>query len=428
MTASVNTPPSTPFVLPYGAQSVSIRIKSGLPLVGEPPPAPTQAPTWPDLARRAREAIAPALTGADPHLCLIVPDRTRNAGTGAFAAALLASLPSTARVSMLFASGTHAPMSEAEMRAAAGAAANDARVRLVAHDCDAPAVALPSTVPQPAPARVNPVALNADARVVLSRMSFHYLAGFGGGRKMLLPGVADRSTATAVHATCIDDTGRPAQIAAGVLEENPFHQAIAERLEGALGCTVGVAVDLDGDALVDAEVGELFAHHSALAARFAAHRRAVAPHALSGLVVGAGGMPYDGNLVQSHKALNAVSSVLAPGARVALVAEMGRGYGHADFRRWVAEGDAASQHRRLVENFNIGRQTAWSLRRLLDEHDVGILSALPAEDVRTLGATPLADAAAAEAFMSACDVVGVAPRGAQLLYSVGSSAWELSRS
>jgi len=398
--------------LAFGESTITVRGGGEAVLLDSTAPVAREV-DWQTLADRAVAAL-PSVERP----CLIVPDRTRPLplvpALQAVRRALAQHGHDGAPLPVVFASGTHAPMSAPEMASALGGLpASD--FLAIAHDCDAS----PLRPLADGSTRVHEAVATAGAVVALGPLTFHYLAGFGGGRKLLLPGVADRATATAVHRACLRSAppGRAPGAEPGVLEGNPLHRAIIARLPG-LPPMAGVTIVLDGGRLVDGEGGELLEHHARLATRFGAERTVTVDAPLDAAVVSAGGAPFDTNLVQAHKALRAVAPVLREGARVVLVARMERGLGHEGFLPWVQRSSAETLDR-LLGSFVIGEQTAWSLRTLLDRFEVGIVSTLDDDLVRALGAVPLATSDVA-AFTRARGPVGFAPRGASRLYRLAS--------
>lgn len=358
------------------------------------------------LAAGAVEAL-----GARPKRpLLIVPDRTREIGAAELVNAVIDALGTEEKLPCIFASGTHAPMSATEMAPLTTAVGG--RILPLAHDCDQ------STCVD----GINAALFESDGIIALSGMSFHYLAGFGGGRKMLLPGVADRATATAVHqrSLVVGQAGRPAGVAPGCLEDNPFHQEIVARLQrtSSLPPLAGICVVRSDGKFLDGEAGDLLEHHRTLSQRFCDQRTVlVDPPGYDGVFVTAP-PPTDATLVQAHKALLAASKVVRAGGRLALRADCARGLGHAKMRDWLKQ-SASVLREQLDEQFEIGKQTAWSIKSLLEEFEVGICSALDPADLRAFGATPLQGEASCAAFLQSCDRVAVAPQGAALRYRLG---------
>jgi nickel-dependent lactate racemase len=106
------------------------------------------------------------------------------------------------------------------------------------------------------------------------------------------------------------------------------------------------------------------------------------------VIVSAGGAPRDVNLIQSHKAMEHASQVLAEGGTMIALAECAQGLGRDDFLRWFAPGGARATALMLAEDYKINGQTAWSLRRKAERFRMLLVSALEADVVRRMGLEP----------------------------------------
>lgn len=68
---------------------------------------------------------------------------------------------------------------------------------------------------------INSIAYSADLLVAEGFIEPHFFAGFSGGRKSILPGVAGRKTVLANH--CSEFINHP-NARTGILEDNPIHK------------------------------------------------------------------------------------------------------------------------------------------------------------------------------------------------------------
>ncbi len=299
------------------------------------------------------------------NVVILVPDRTREIGASLWVSALVAQLQNEGCPAprVLFASGTHAPMSESERASILGPVA--ARVEHAAHDCDAADLVDAGGGP------LHPWVVAADALVIVSRLTLHYLAGVGGGRKMLFPGVTSRAVATALHAHSLDENGaRPATIAPGVVEDNPMHQAIVKRVNASrLPPLVSIVLEFSKEEATAAHVHtDLVEAFAPVAAVFSARRTVDVSAPLDGAWTTC--PPRTGEtLIQAHKALLAVSAVVKPRGRIVVEAPLARGPGNARLGEWLTDSPLALQ-RQLSTAFAIGKQTAWSLARVLQTYSV----------------------------------------------------------
>ncbi len=350
---------------------------------------------------------------------VLVPDRTRSVAIDQWLPPLIAQFRARGAKSIrvLFASGTHAPMTASERTHALGLEA--AHVEHAAHDCDAQDLVDLGGGP------LHPWIKHADALVVISQLTLHYLAGVGGGRKMLFPGVTSRSVARAIHRVTVGADGqRPPTIAAGVVEENPMHRAIMKRVEAsALPPHASLVVQMRDGQVVAADVHEnLGAAFVRGALRFVSQQTLQVPAALDGIWARCPAATGD-NLVQAHKSLQAVSSIVRPKGRIVVEAPLARGTGNPKIVEWLTmtTTDLAAS---VVDAFEIGKQTALSFRRLLDAFDVAFTGVDPRQRraLAQLGLRTFERDAAVAWLAQAGDRVAFTAHGASVLYRVASSA------
>jgi lactate racemase len=95
----------------------------------------------------------------------------------------------TNQITLLIATGTHRVPSRAEIEETFGDLA--ASLRIVGHDCHAPDLVSVGSLRHGGELKVNPLFAQADFRIAVGSILPHPLAGFGGGAKAVLPGIAN---------------------------------------------------------------------------------------------------------------------------------------------------------------------------------------------------------------------------------------------
>jgi nickel-dependent lactate racemase len=81
---------------------------------------------------------------------------------------------------------------------------------------------------------INKHVVNADKVIMTGGIVHHLMAGFGGGRKAIMPGVSSYSTIQGNHSLCLHDVvgqGVSPECIAGKLENNPMHADMLEMAE-----------------------------------------------------------------------------------------------------------------------------------------------------------------------------------------------------
>ena len=93
--------------------------------------------------------------------------------------------------------------------------------KIYIHDCDERDMLVNiGTLPSGSACEINRLAYEADLLVAEGFIEPHFFAGFSGGRKSVLPGIAGRSTVLGNH--CSEFIAHPSA-RTGILENNPLH-------------------------------------------------------------------------------------------------------------------------------------------------------------------------------------------------------------
>lgn len=124
-----------------------------------------------------------------------------------------------AETKIVVALGTHVPLSAEGLRVRLGDGVTS-QYEVIQHDAhsgDCVAVGLPGGK---GTARINRSVVEADVRIGIGSVQPHPMAGFGGGPKLIMPGVAAFDSIVEHHMTL---TVNPASVY-GKIEDNPFHR------------------------------------------------------------------------------------------------------------------------------------------------------------------------------------------------------------
>ena len=361
------------------------------------PLAPAGTPS--DLVTRALDGLASTLAGFRPgeKVVIVTSDVTRPTGSELYLPLLVdrlngAGIPDS-DIEIVVALGIHRKQTEAEHRRIVGELYG--RITVVDHDCDDPgALVYLGETARGIPVEVNRRVAEAGRLILTGAVTFHYFAGFGGGRKSLLPGVSSRRSCMASHFALLnegDGNGRHPKAVAGNLEGNPVHEALEE------ACAMRPPDFILNTVLSpDKRIAAVFAGDWRLAhqegCRFYADAFAQ-PIAEQGdlVVVSCGGYPKDINLIQAHKSMEYASRALKPGGVMILLAKCRDGYGNATFFDWFSYPGCRELESALRKRYEINGQTAWSVKEKAERFRIILVSALPAAEVATMGMTPAAD-------------------------------------
>lgn len=274
---------------------------------------------------------------------ILVPDETRRAGLRDVLPVLLSRLSAAGvaphAVTILTAHGTHPRLPESELAGLLGPLPQG--VEVVQHDCrDESALVPVGRVPGGIEVRLHRRAVDCDLLVSVSVVQHHYIAGFGGGPKMVFPGVAGYREIQENHARVIDLTASPPRrhpaCEPGVVRGNPVAEEIAAAaalrpVDIALVLVAGVAGEPAW-----AAAGPLAEAYPVACSR-AREWFETPAGPFRYVVAAAGGSPSDHTLIQAHKALDAACRFAGEGGEVLFVASCRGGLGSPDMEPFLAD-------------------------------------------------------------------------------------------
>ena len=209
-----------------------------------------------------------------------------------------------------------------------------AREQIVVHDsADPESVVDAGVLPSGGRLLLNRLALEADLVVSEGFIEPHFFAGFSGGRKSVLPGIASRETVLANHcAEFIAD----ARARTGILEGNPIHRDMVFAADTAKLAFVLNVVLGQGKRIVRAFAGAHRAAHEA-GCRFLGDACRIHAPSADIVITSNGGHPLDQNVYQSVKGMTAGEAVVREGGVIILCAACGDGHGGEGFYRMLLE-------------------------------------------------------------------------------------------
>jgi nickel-dependent lactate racemase len=332
--------------LPYGEKSRELLMPAGVAVDHVSPP---ELGVVEDLAAgfaaACREPVdAGALEtrlGAGTKVLIVVSDITRSPATRELLPVAVDYVASrgVARsdVRVLVARGTHRSLTKEEKVFFRGPAMKG--IAVDEHDCDdARSHKALTLTKRGTPVRINRALREAGVVMLLSPVSFHYFAGFGGGRKLIMPGCADRQSILANHRLSLRDT-HPVTLhpscRPGNLDGNPVHDDMVEVVR-TLGHLFAVNFFTDARGRVAwVNAGEVVASHAEACSAYASRFRVELPVRAPVVVAGAGGWPHDINLLQAHKALYHAARAAREGASILLYARCAEGVGSESLLRAI---------------------------------------------------------------------------------------------
>ncbi|MDI1242364.1 MAG: lactate racemase domain-containing protein, partial [bacterium] len=220
-----------------------------------------------------------------------------------------------------------------------------------------------------------------DHVILVGGVSFHYFAGFTGGRKLVCPGLASSKTVAATHRLAFDceRLDRRNGVGSGILDGNPVHEAFAE-VVSAVNLSFCITTEVnDAGQITELHCGDVTASHRTACDAFDERHSVQIAEKRDVVIVSCGGYPQDINMIQAHKALDAAAAACNEGGMIVLLAECSEGLGRADFLNWFDAENSGALARRLCETYQVNGQTAWSLLKKTEMFDIRIVTTLGAK-------------------------------------------------
>lgn len=159
------------------------------------------------------------------------------------------------RIEILVAAGTHRAPSENELRDILAEYRELFMGRIFIHDChDTENMILIGKTSRGTPVEVSKKLVEAESVICINSVEPHFFAGFTGGRKSLVPGLASFETVVANHSHAKSELAESIN-----LEGNPVHLDLAEAAEMAASMpifSIQLVLSPDGD-IVDLYCGDL---------------------------------------------------------------------------------------------------------------------------------------------------------------------------
>ncbi len=353
--------------LKYGLESFDIALKARV-LEAAP------ASYLPDPATEIRRALASPI-GTPPltemihpgeRVAIVTSDITRYTGSELYLPILVEELNrcgiADRDIEIIIALGIHRKQSAAEHRKIVGPLFG--RIAIHDHDCDDRAALVDlGRTSSGLPVCINQRVMTADRVIVTGTIGLHYFAGFGGGRKSLVPGVASRETCMATHFAIFNPPeigGRNPKACTANLDGNPVHQAILEAAKMVEPDFLLNTVLTTDKKIAKAFCGDLEKAHLEGCDLARALYTAPLEQPVDLAIVSCGGHPKDINFIQAHKALDYGVHAVRPGGTVILLAACPDGFGNATFYNWFNYEDLDIFEKALRSRYEINGQTAFS--------------------------------------------------------------------
>jgi len=308
------------------------------------------------------------------NMVIITSDHTRPVPSKITLPILLKRIRSVNRdieIKILIATGFHRPSTREEMINKYGEEIVEKEVLINHISQDKDSLVKVGTLPSGGELWLNKLAMEAELLIAEGFIEPHFFAGFSGGRKSVLPGIAGAGTIMANHCSefIASEYSRT-----GIVENNPIHKDMLYAAQTAkLAFILNVVIDKDKK-IINAFAGDSKLAHKK-GCEFVTELSRIKP-IMSDIVVSTnGGYPLDQNIYQSVKGMTAAEATCREGGVIIMVSACSDGHGGKSFYENMAFSKNAREvlDRVLKVDRNDTVPDQWEfqiLARILDKYTV----------------------------------------------------------
>jgi nickel-dependent lactate racemase len=246
--------------------------------------------------------------------------------------------------------------------------------------------------------------VEADHIICTGSIVYHFFAGFGGGRKAMLPGVAAYETIRRNHALMLEPGA-----GLGRLKGNPVYEDQIEGVEMRRPSFLLNVVLNERKEFLKIFAGDYIQAHLE-ACKFVEEISGTAiPQPADLVIASCGGYPKDINVYQLQKTMDNAWMAVREGGVVIILGECAEGVGSELYLQWMQEYKTPERiEEKIRSDFAVGGHKAYAVTRLMKKAQFILVSGLDSSLARTLHFTAAKDMS--EALQIALAKLGSNPR------------------
>jgi nickel-dependent lactate racemase len=406
------------FEILYGKEKVNLQLDADLIDIKSDRPPLSEEEIFRNLEEDAiySYSLNETITDAEKIL-IILPDTTRKSGAEQVLPKMIEEIERQGKeFHFIIAIGTHRKhTAEEDKKVLTPEIYEKHSDKIIVHDCeDYDAHDFYGITKKKTTVLINKAYREHDTIITIGSVSYHYFAGYGGGRKLIVPGIASKKTIMANHKLALDPVlkSRHEKSTTGNLKHNPVHDDLVECIMIARSAHTFFAVNtiINNEGKICAlTCGDLFMSHIKAAELLDEFSEVKPDKKYDLLILSAGGYPKDINMVQAQKSLDRIVPLLDDNAKVIFFAQCPDGYGNSYFKEFFDKESASEMLDDLIIEYQINRQTAYNLKTRLEAFDVYLKSDFDEKDASRMGFKVLKDKEQVYELAEKADNIAVVP-------------------
>ena len=292
-------------------------------------------------------------------------------------------------ITFLCATGSHRKQTKEEHRILIGEKLFH-RFEVIDHDChDSDNHVYMGTTSFGTPVKINKVAVSCDHLIITGAVIFHDLAGWGGGKKSILPGISAYESIMANHALSLSPSigkGTHTMVKRGNIIHNPLHEDMVEAVNLVKPSFLFNVIINEQGRIGGAVAGHYLKAHEAGRKMVDEIDGVFIKEKADLVIVSAGGYPKDINLYQASKAISNAKEALKDKGTMILVAECSEGIGDSEMQEIIDNfNNNTDREIFLRENFSVTRYIAYLMAELAEKFDIILVSDMSPGTLSNIG-------------------------------------------
>lgn len=323
---------------------------------------------------------------------IVVADKTRLCGYPEYLPWLLEVLHSKGakkeHITFYIAYGTHPRQTEEESLHSYGDVYKE--YHFIHHDCyDEDAITQRGITSRGTPVKIRRDAIASRLLITFGSITHHYFAGYGGGRKLLFPGLAGRESIYKNHSLFLDRESKRLAKACqpGNLERNPVAEDLKE-IDGMMPPKISIHGLLNSRGkVVDLLVGNSYEDFEEACRVHDSYYRSGLEESYDLVIASSGGYPKDINFIQAHKSIHNAAAFVKNGGRLIILSECIDGIASKYFLKYLESGSFDKAYTMLDMNYEGNGGTALSMMTKTERIHITMMTALDDQLCKLLNVT-----------------------------------------
>ena len=288
-------------------------------------------------------------------------------------------------ITFYIAYGTHAHQSEEESFYSYGDVYK--KYRFIHHVCSDKSLFITrGRTTSGTPVSIRNDIIESSLLITIGAISHHYFAGFGGGRKLLFPGLAEKKAIYFNHGLYLDKESRTLAKGCqpGIAKANPIYDDLME-IDSFMPKRISIHGILDSSGklcqLLAGNTNESFKESCRIQDIYFKSRN---QEQFDLVIASCGGYPKDINFIQAHKAIHNASAFVKEGGKLIMLSECIDGIGSDFFMKYFRFGSFNIAFSALESNYEGNGGTALAMMLKTKRIQILMLTALDEKDCNLL--------------------------------------------